>query len=94
MPLYRRVPKLKHFPLVNPKHFTVLNVSALNGLKDGSTINIDSLVKDGVVTNPKHPLKILGNGELTAKKLTVQAAAFTASARSTTEISGSTTLQH
>ena len=90
MPLYRRVPKLKHFPLVNPKHFTVLNVSALNGLKDGSTINLDSLVKDGVVTNPKHPLKILGNGELTVKKLTVQAAAFTASARSKIEAAGGT----
>ena len=27
MPLYRRVPKLKHFTLVNPKEFTVLNVA-------------------------------------------------------------------
>ena len=42
MPLYRRVPKLKHFPLVNPKHFTVLNVSALNSLKEGSTVSLDS----------------------------------------------------
>ena len=88
MPLYRRVPKLKHFPLVNPKHFTVLNVSALNSLKDGSTVNLESLVKDGVVTSPKHPLKILGNGDLTAKKLTVQAAAFTASARTKIEAAG------
>ena len=88
MPLYRRVPKLKHFPLVNPKHFTVINVSALNSLKDGSTVNLDSLVKDGVVTSPKHPLKILGNGDLTAKKLTVQAAAFTASARTKIEAVG------
>merc|ERR1711916_353256 len=51
MPLYRRVPKLKHFPLVNPKFFTVLNVSALNSIKDGSTVNLDSLVKDGTVTS-------------------------------------------
>ena len=90
MPLYRRVPKLKHFPLVNPKHFTVLNVSALNSVKDGSSINLDSLVKDGIVTSPKHPLKLLGNGELTAKNLTVQAAAFTASARSKNETAGGT----
>ena len=90
MPLYRRVPKLKHFPLVNPKHFTVLNVSALNSIKDGSSINLDSLVKDGIVTSPKHPLKLLGNGELTAKNLTVQAAAFTASARSKIETAGGT----
>ena len=88
MPLYRRVPKLKHFPLVNPKHFTVLNVSALNSLKEGSTVSLDSLVKDGIVTSPKHPLKILGNGDLTAKKLTVQAAAFTASARTKIEAAG------
>ena len=90
MPLYRRVPKLKHFPLVNPKHFTVLNVSALNSVKDGSSINLDSLVKDGIVTSPKHALKLLGNGELTAKNLTVQAAAFTASARSKIETAGGT----
>ena len=90
MPLYRRVPKLKHFPLVNPKFFTVLNVSALNDLKDGSTVNLDSLVKDGIVTSPKHPLKMLGNGELTATKLTVQAAAFTASARTKIEAAGGT----
>ena len=90
MPLYRRVPKLKHFPLVNPKHFTVLNVSALNNVQEGSTVNLDSLVKDGIVTSPKHPLKILGNGELTAKKLTVQATAFTASARTKIEAAGGT----
>ena len=89
MPLYRRVPRLKHFTLVNPKSFTVLNVSALNEIKAGSTVNLDSLVKDGIVTSPKSPLKILGNGELKAK-LTVQAAAFTASARAKIEAAGGT----
>ena len=90
MPLYRRVPKLKHFPLVNPKQFTVLNVSALNKVDDGSTVSLDSLVKCGLVTSPKHPLKVLGNGELSTKKLTVQAAAFTASARTKIEAAGGT----
>jgi len=89
MPLYRRVPKLKHFPLVNPKAFTVINVSALNELKAASTVNLDSLVKKGLVTSPKHPLKILGNGNLKVK-LTVQASAFTASARSKIESAGGT----
>ena len=45
-------------------------------------------MKDGIVTSPKHPLKMLGNGDLTAKKLTVQAAAFTASARTKIEAAG------
>ena len=80
MPLYRRVPKLKHFPIVNQKKFTVLNVSSLNTLKEGTVVNIDSLVKEGILTKPKNPLKILGNGKLEVK-LTVQAAAFTTSAK-------------
>ena len=80
MPLYRRVPKLKHFPIVNQKKFTVLNVSSLNELKEGTVVNLDSLVKEGILTKPKNPLKILGNGKLEVK-LTVQAAAFTTSAK-------------
>ncbi|MGB5134148.1 MAG: 50S ribosomal protein L15 [Prochlorococcaceae cyanobacterium] len=89
MPLYRRIPKLKHFELVNPSRFTVLNVARLAACKAGSTVNLDSLVKDGIVTSPKHPLKVLGNGDLTVK-LTVQAAAFTASARAKIEAVGGT----
>jgi large subunit ribosomal protein L15 len=87
MPLYRRVPKLKHFELVNRKEFTVINVSKLAELRAGSTVSLDSLVIDGIVTSPKHPLKVLGNGEL-AVNLTVQAAAFTASARAKIEAAG------
>jgi large subunit ribosomal protein L15 len=87
MPLYRRIPKLKHFELVNQKEFTIINVAKLVDCKTGSTISLDSLVKDGLVTSPKHPLKVLGNGELSVK-LTVQAAAFTASARTKIEAAG------
>jgi large subunit ribosomal protein L15 len=87
MPLYRRIPKLKHFELVNRREFTVLNVGRLADCQPGSTVSLDSLVKDGIVTSPKHPLKILGTGDL-AVKLTVQAAAFTASARTKIEAAG------
>ena len=89
MPLYRRVPKLKHFTVINPKNYTVINVAKLADLKADSTVNIDTLVKDGLVTSPKHPLKVLGNGDLKVK-LTVQAAAFTASAREKIEAAGGT----
>ena len=87
MPLYRRVPKLKHFPIVNQRNFTVLNVSRLNAFKDGTVVNLDLLVKEGILTKPKHPLKILGNGKLEVK-LTVQAAAFTESAKKKIEEAG------
>ena len=87
MPLYRRVPKLKHFPIVNQKTFTILNVSSLNSLKEGTLVNLDFLVKEGILTKPKDPLKILGNGKLEIK-LTVQAAAFTTSAKKKIEDAG------
>lgn len=89
MPLYRRIPKLKHFPVVNPTHYTVINVSRLGELKAGSTVSLDSLEQAGLVTSPRHPLKVLGNGDLKLK-LTVQAAAFTASARAKIEAAGGT----
>jgi len=89
MPLYRRIPKLKHFELVNQKEYTVINVAKLANCEAGSTVSLDSLVKEGIVTSPKHPLKVLGNGELTVK-LTVQAAAFTGSARAKIEAAGGT----
>jgi large subunit ribosomal protein L15 len=89
MPLYRRIPKLKHFPLVNPTEFTIINVGKLADLQAGSTVDLDSLVKDGLVTSPKHPLKVLGQGEL-ATKLTVRAAAFTSGARAKIEAAGGT----
>jgi len=87
MPLYRRVPKLKHFPLVNPTFYTVINVGKLAELAAGTIVSLDSLVKEGLITSPKHPLKVLGDGDLNVK-LSVQAAAFTASARAKIEAAG------
>jgi len=87
MPLYRRIPKLKHFELANPIYYTVINVGNLADLPAGSTVTMDSLVKDGLVTSPKYPLKVLGSGDL-AVKLNVQASAFTAGARAKIEAAG------
>ena len=89
MPLYRRVPKQKHFQIINQKAYTVINVSELNELKEGSAVTIDSLVKAKIVTSPKYPLKVLGHGKLNVK-LSVQAAAFTSSAKSKIEAAGGT----
>ena len=76
MPLYRRVPKLKHFEIINQKNFSVINLSKLIEFKDNEIVNLDSLVKKKVLFKPKFPLKILGNGEIKVK-LKVQAHAFT-----------------
>ena len=80
MPLYRRVPKLKHFEIINQKSFSIINLSKLNEFKENDTVNIDSLVKKGLLFKPKYPLKVLGNGEIKVK-LNVEAHAFTKSAK-------------
>jgi large subunit ribosomal protein L15 len=89
MPLYRRVPKLKHFTVINPKNFTVVNVAKLGSLSAGSEVTLASLMSAGIVTTNDGPLKILGDGELSIS-LTVKAAAFTTSARQKIEAAGGT----
>jgi large subunit ribosomal protein L15 len=86
-PLYRRVPKLKHFPIVNPKQFTIVNVSQLAALPANTKVSLQALVDAGILTTAKGTLKVLGDGELTVS-LEVTAAAFTASARSKIEAAG------
>ena len=89
MPLYRRVPKLKHFEIINQKNFSIVNLNKLSDFVDDETVNLDSLVKKGVLYNPKFPLKILGNGEVSAK-LKFQAHAFTKVAKEKIEAAGGT----
>ena len=89
MPLYRRVPKLKHFEIINQKSFSIVNLSKLSEFEDSEIVNIDSLVKKKVLFKPKFPLKVLGNGEVKAK-LKVQAHAFTKVAKEKIEEAGGT----
>ena len=86
MPLYRRIPK-RGFTCRNSKNIVGINLSYLERFDDGATVTVASLVESGIVKNPRDGVKILGNGELT-KKLTVQANAFSASAKEKIEALG------
>lgn len=87
MPLYRRIPKLKHFTVINRVQYTVINVGDLAGLEADTDVNLSSLMEAGIITTDDGPLKVLGDGDLTVS-LRVQAAAFTASARTKIEAAG------
>ncbi|MEC4982573.1 MAG: 50S ribosomal protein L15 [Oscillatoria sp. PMC 1068.18] len=87
MPLYRRIPKLKHFTVVNKRRYTTINVSKLASLPANTEVTLDSLMERGIVTTNDGPLKILGYGELNVP-LHVKAAAFTAGGRSKIEAAG------
>ena len=80
MPLQRRVPKAG-FKNINHKEYFAVNLSTIQKLaeeKNLAKIGIAELVAAGL-TNGKELVKVLGNGELTAK-ITVKAAKFSQSA--------------
>ncbi|MBD1916062.1 MULTISPECIES: 50S ribosomal protein L15 [Cyanophyceae] len=89
MPLYRRIPKLKHFPLVNQKEYTIINVKGLADLAAGTDVSLESLLEAGILTTNDGPLKVLGHGEVSVA-LNVKAAAFTQSAKEKIEQAGGT----
>ena len=86
MPLYRRIPK-RGFTCRNSKEIVSVNVSALERFENDTVVTVETLIETGIVKNPRDGVKILGNGELT-KKLTVQANAFSASAKEKIEALG------
>ena len=79
MPLYRRIPK-RGFKCRNHKEIVAINVNLLNVFEDGATIDIDALKSKGLVSNPRDRVKILGNGDLTVKNVTVKVNLFSKTA--------------
>ncbi len=86
MPLYRRLPK-RGFKCRNSKEIVGLNLSVLEAFENDTVVSVDTLIEAGIVRNPRDGVKILGGGELT-KKLTVQANAFSESAKEKIEALG------
>ena len=86
--LARRLPK-RGFTNFNRKEYAIVNVETLNRYEDGTVINAAKLIEDKVIKKELAGLKVLGNGELT-KKLTVQAAKVSKSAKEAIEKAGGT----
>jgi large subunit ribosomal protein L15 len=77
MPLHRRMPK-RGFTNIFRKEFNIVNLDKLSGLGE-TTITPEVLRKAGVIKT-KHPVKILGDGELSVA-LTIHAHKFSKSAQ-------------
>ena len=93
MPLQRRLPKFG-FKNINHKEYLAINLSTLQTIAEKQNvtkIGINEFVAAGL-TNGKELVKILGNGQLTAK-LEVEANAFSKSAKEAIEaVGGNTTI--
>lgn len=89
MPLYRRIPK-RGFKNRNSKEIVAINLSTLDKkFEDGATVDVEALIKAGVIDAAKDGVKILGNGEIT-KKLTVKVNAYSDAAKAKIEAVGGT----
>lgn len=93
IPLYRRLPKFVGKPLGpghSKKEYNLIKLDELNGVAPGSTVTFASLFESGATTKAKHDVHkvVAGRNEFTAKNLTVQAHAFTKSAREAIEAAG------
>ena len=86
MPLARRIPK-RGFHNIFAKPLEAVNVSSLNKFEDGAVVNACDLLEKGILSKCEYGFKVLGNGKVT-KKVTVQASAFSASAKEAIEAAG------
>ncbi|NCB95507.1 MAG: 50S ribosomal protein L15 [Negativicutes bacterium] len=79
MPLYRRLPK-RGFNNIFAKEYAEVNVAQLNRFEDCATVDPVALIEAGILKNVRDGIRILGNGTLETKNLTVIANGFTKTA--------------
>ena len=91
MPLQRRLPKFG-FKNINRVEYQVVNLSSIQKLAETKSlekITIEDMVVAGLVSAKKGPVKVLGNGTLTAK-VEVAANAFSKTAEEAIQNVGGT----
>lgn len=86
-PIYRRLPKRGFNNKVFATEYAIINVSDLEKFNEGTVVNMELLLNEGIIRDTKAGLKVLGNGSLT-KKLTVEAKKVSNSAREKIEACG------
>jgi large subunit ribosomal protein L15 len=87
MPLYRRIPKRGFTNARFKKHYTLVNVEALDVFEAGTEVTLDAVLEAGLSRKTGDLLKVLGNGDV-SKSLTVKAHKFSATAQSKIEAAG------
>ena len=93
MPIQRRLPKFG-FKNINRVEYKAINIETLQQLAEArnlSKIGIEELINAGFISNSQL-VKILGNGNLTAK-LEVSAHAFSKSAEAAIQAAGGTVVK-
>lgn len=88
-PLFKRLPKRGFTNARFTKEYAVVNLGDLNDFAEGTVVSPELLLETRKVRTLKDGIKVLGNGELTVK-LTVQAHAYSGTAKEKIEAAGGT----
>ncbi len=87
VPFYRRLPFKRGFTNINRVHWSEVNLERLEEFKTDAEVSPESLVAAGVLRDLKHPVVLLGRGEVKVP-LKVRVHRITSGARSKIEAAG------
>jgi large subunit ribosomal protein L15 len=93
MPIHRRLPK-RGFNNIFRKNYVEVNLGSLQaaidaGKLDGAKpVDVAAMMNAGLISKARDGVRILGNGELTAKKLEIHAVGASKSAVAAVEAAG------
>jgi large subunit ribosomal protein L15 len=88
MPMQRRLPKRGFNPLTR-KEYALVNLGQMEVFAAGHCVDVDVLLKSGLISKVRDGVKVLADGELT-KALTVKAHKFSAAAKAKIVAAGGT----
>jgi large subunit ribosomal protein L15 len=86
-PIYRRLPK-RGFTNHSRIEYAIVNIRDLNKFEDGTNVTVELLIEKGLVPTNACLVKVLGEGELTAKNLKVKVNKVSGSAKTAIENAG------
>lgn len=86
-PQTKRLPELRGFTNIFRTEYATVNIERLNHFEADSEVTPEALVQERIIKSLKHPVKVLGNGDID-RPLTVKANKFTQSARRKIEAAG------
>jgi large subunit ribosomal protein L15 len=93
MPIHRRLPK-RGFNNIFRKNYVEVNLGSLQAAIDGGKldgakpVDVVAMMNAGLISKARDGVRILGNGELTAKKLEIHAVGASKSAVAAVEAAG------
>ncbi|HBN07963.1 MAG TPA: 50S ribosomal protein L15 [Cyanobacteria bacterium UBA8530] len=87
MPLFRRTPKMHHFPMVHRTSYAEVNIESLAIFEANSIVTPELMMEAGLFKKLGDGLRVLGRGEL-GVALTVRADHFTKGAKLKIEAAG------